>query len=287
MAVTPEMPETAGKPTAPATGERETSGMSQSLERGLAILACFTERRALLGISDLARLVDLNKSTTHRYVATLTSLGYLQQDPGTRKYRLGLRVIQLGFAAVNSMEVSRVARPRLQSLADQTGHVASMAVLDGGDVLYIARCRSAREGRYGLDLNIHVGSRLPGYCTSLGKLLLAFEPHERVTRILDSTDLTRRGPNTLTNREALVGALAVTRRTEVGTSDQELTAGVCSIAVPVRDGFGAVVAGVNLTIQSSTWPGSLDAALRKYLPDLRETATAISRRLGYRDDDTA
>ena len=148
---------------------RETaSGHSQSLERGLAILSSFSSSRPLLGVSELSRDVGLSRSTTHRYVATLTALGYLQQDPVTRRYRLGPRVLDLGFSAINSMELREISVPHLQQLSDETGYTVNMAVLDGSDVVYIERCRSSREGQRDIDLNLHVGSRLPAYCTSLG-----------------------------------------------------------------------------------------------------------------------
>jgi IclR family transcriptional regulator, pca regulon regulatory protein len=283
-----EGPMAGGSATTRGTIEQsEPTGLSQSLERGLAILSCFSERRPLLGISDLARAVDLNKSTAHRYVATLTALGYLQQDAATRKYRLGLRVIDLGFAAVNSMEISKVAGPFLQALSEETGYSANMAVLDGVDIVYVARYRTAREGRLGVDLNLHVGSRLPAYCTSMGKVLLAHQPAERQARLIERVDLTRRGPNTLTTREALVSALAQVRRVGTAVNDEELAAGLRSIAVPVRDGFGEVVAAVNLAVHLSIWGASTEAIARRYEGALRRAAEGISRRLGYlpRPDD--
>ena len=103
---------------------------SQSLERGLAILSSFTTARPLLGVSELAREVGLNRSTTHRYVATLAALGYLEQDAATRRYRLGPRVVNLGFSALSSMDLREVAAPHLQRLSDETGHTVNMAVLD-------------------------------------------------------------------------------------------------------------------------------------------------------------
>ena len=150
-----------------------SASYSQSLERGLAILSAFRSGQPLLGVSELARGVGLSRSTAHRYIATLASLGYLQQDPSTRKYRLGPRVLDLGFSAINSMDLREVAAPHLQALSDETGHTVNMAVLDGPDIVYIERCRTARQGQREIDLNLHVGSRLPAYCTSLGKVLLA------------------------------------------------------------------------------------------------------------------
>src|SRR4051795_7098676 len=161
----------------------ESSSYSQSLERGLAILSAFRSGRPLLGVSELGRDVGLSRSTTHRYVATLASLGYLQQDNPTKKYRLGPRVLDLGFSAINSMELRHISAPHLKALSDTTGHTVNMAVLDGSDIVYMERCRA--PGPREIDLNLHVGSRLPAYCTSMGKVLLAFLPTRDRSALLD------------------------------------------------------------------------------------------------------
>src|SRR5437764_2820611 len=131
---------------------------SRSLERGLSILSSFRSEVPLLGVSELARTVGMSRSTTHRYVATLASLGYLQQDATTRKYRLGPRVLDLGFSAINSMEVREVAAPHLRRLSDDTGFTVKMAILDGPDDVYVQRCRSNRAGQREIDLHLHVGA---------------------------------------------------------------------------------------------------------------------------------
>src|SRR5204863_3778164 len=153
--------------------------------------------RPLLGVSDLSREVGLSRSTAHRYIATLAGLGYLQQDPPTRKYRLGPRVLDLGFSAINSMDLRELAAPHLQALSDETGHTVNMAVLDGADIVYIERCRTSRQGQREIDLNLHVGSRLPAYCTSLGKVLLANLDEEAQCAAVDQVEFTQRGPNTI------------------------------------------------------------------------------------------
>ena len=115
---------------------------------GLAILSSFQSAQPLLGVSDLSRTVGLSRSTTHRYVATLAALGYLQQDADTRKYRLGPRVLDLGFSAINSMELRHVCAPHLKALSDATGHTVNMAVLDGdGHRLHRALPRAAGRAR--------------------------------------------------------------------------------------------------------------------------------------------
>src|SRR6478609_9497098 len=128
------------------------NGLSQSLERGLAILSAFTSTRPLIGVSELARDLGLSRSSAHRYIATLATLGYLEQDRATRRYRLGPRVLDLGFSAINSMELRQLAAADLQDLSDTTDHTANMAVLDGVDILYIERCRSSSRSQRDIDL---------------------------------------------------------------------------------------------------------------------------------------
>jgi IclR family pca regulon transcriptional regulator len=255
------------------------TGHSQSLERGLAILSSFSSARPLLGVSELARDVGLSRSTTHRYVATLAALGYLQQDAATRRYRLGPRVLDLGFSAINSMELREISVPHLQQLSDETGYTVNMAVLDRTDIVYIERCRSSREGQREIDLNLHVGSRLPAYCTSLGKVLLAdLDPHELET-VLGSIQLAKRGPNTLTQRAALVAELDRVRTSGLAVNNEELAYGLRSIAAPIRSKSGDAVAGINLAVHRTMV--SLDEMVARLAPPLKRTAAEISARIGY------
>ncbi|GAA4232785.1 IclR family transcriptional regulator C-terminal domain-containing protein [Actinomadura meridiana] len=255
---------------------------SASLERGLRVLSAFTGNRSVLGIADLARAVGLTKSTTHRYVATLTRLDYLQQDPETRKYTLGPRAADLGFAAIDSMDLTRLAGPPLQALADETGYTVSMALSDGPDVVYVDRRRSGRRSTLAMDLNLHVGSRLPAYCTAMGKVLLAYKDAAELRQILDRIDLARRGPKTITNREQLTAALARVRQGGVAVNDEELAPGLRSFAAPVRDRSGAVVAAVNVAVHLTVAPAPIEALATRIEPPLRRTTTEISRRLGFR-----
>jgi IclR family transcriptional regulator, pca regulon regulatory protein len=258
------------------------SAFSQSLERGLLILSSFSEVRPVLGIADLARTVGLNKSTTYRYVATLAKLGYVQQDPDTKKYSLGPRVVDLGFAAINSMEITRVAAQYLQALSDETGYTVSMAVLDGPDIVYVERRRSGRANNFAMGLNLHVGSRLPAYCTSMGKVLLAYHEPAALRVLLDRTDLARRGPKTITAREQLMAALGRVRQSGIAVNDEELAAGLRSVAAPVRDRTGRVVAAVNIAVHLTVWNASVESVVSRLEGPLRHTVAEISNRLGYR-----
>jgi IclR family pca regulon transcriptional regulator len=255
------------------------SGQSQSLERGLAILSAFKPATPELGISELARVLGLTRSTSHRYVSTLARLGYLQQNPQSRKYRLGPRVLDLGFSAINSMELRQIAATHLQQLSDETGHTVNMAILDGTDIVYIERCRSQQQGQREIDLNLHVGSRLPAYCTSMGKVLLAGLGSDERRAVLDEVQFQQRGPNTL-DRRALEQALDVVADAGIAVNNEELAYGLRSIAMPVRDRSGAVAAAINLAVHRSLV--SMDDLVIRLSPALKRTAMEISARIGYR-----
>jgi IclR family pca regulon transcriptional regulator len=263
--------------TEPAAERQNGAGYSQSLERGLAVLCAFSPDRALLGVSDLGRELGLTRSTTHRYVATLASLGFLEQDDATRKYRLGPRVLDLGFSTLGSMELREIAVPELRRLSHTTGYTSNLAIRDGGDVILIDRVRG-RSGRYHhLEFTLHVGSRLPAYCSATGKTLLAFLPEAELERLLESLQLVQRGPRTVTDKRALLKELAHVRRTGLSVNDEELESALRSIAAPVRGREGDVVAAVNVAIPWS--PVAISQLVRRLGPTIRETANRISARL--------
>lgn len=259
---------------------RSPGSSTQSLERGLSILSRLAGQRRPLGLVELARAVDLSKSTCHRYVASLVEMGFLEQDPDTRKYQLGPQALVLGFAAISSLELAKVAGRPLQNLADETNYTVNMAVLDGGDIVYIDRRRPARSG-FRIELNVQVGARLPAYCTSMGKVLLAHRDPASVRAILDRTDLARRGPKTITAREQLTSALARVAASGIAVNDEELAPGLRSLAAPVRDRSGQVVAAVNIAVHLSAWNASMEAIVGRLEGPLRRTTQEISQRLGY------
>jgi IclR family pca regulon transcriptional regulator len=261
-------------------GVNGRSGTSQSLERGLSILSSFSAGRQQIGISELSRELGLTRSTTHRYVATLARLGYLHQDPGTRKYALGARVLDLGFTAINSMELRQIASPHLKRLCDETGHTVNMAILDDVDIVYIERHRASRRNQDAIDLDLHVGSRLPAYCTSMGKVLLAFLPAAERDEVLQRITFDRRGPNTLTSRTALLAELERVHSAGIAVNNEELAYGLRSVAVPVMAANGTAVAAVNLAAHRTM--ASLDDLVARIGPLMQRTGAEISAQLGYR-----
>jgi len=252
------------------------------LERGLAILGCFTPERPVLGIADIADDLGMSRSTTHRYVITLVALGYLEQG-ASRKYRLGLRVTDLGMSALNSTGLREHAHPYLEELRQRTSYTVNLAVLDGEEILYVDRARSFRRGQSKIDLNLHPGSRLPAYCTAMGKLLLAHLPDDQQRDLLGSMKLTKRGPNTITSKKALRDELDEVLDAGFAVNDQELAPELHSISAPVRNEAREVVAAVNMAAHSSMI--SLEELVDALGPHLISTADRISARLGYRRDD--
>jgi IclR family pca regulon transcriptional regulator len=255
---------------------------SQSLERGLAILVCFTPQRPVLGIADIADQLGMSRSTTHRYVITLLALGYLEQN-ASRKYRLGLRVTDLGMSALNSTGLREHAHPYLEELRQRTSYTASLAVLDGPEILYVDRVPSFRRGQSKIDQGLHPGSRLPAYCTAMGKLLLAYLPEDEQRELIAEMKLVKHGPNTITSKKALREELDEIREESFAVNDQELTSDLHSIAAPVRDEAREVVAAVNLVADSSMI--MLAELVDALGPHLISTADRVSARLGYRRDD--
>jgi IclR family pca regulon transcriptional regulator len=254
---------------------------SQSLERGLAILRCFTPARTVLGIADIADELQMSRSTTHRYVVTLVALGYLEQGPG-RKYRLGLRVTDLGLSALSATRLRDHAHQYLEDLAQRTSFTSTLAVLDGDEVLCVDGARTLRRDRDAAS-DRQPGARAPVYCTAPGKLLLAHLPDREQRELVASLKLGRRAPNTITSRRALHEELTAIRAAPLAVSDRELAPQLCEIAAPVRDQGRTVTAAVNL-VAPATAISAQDLATALG-PHLIATADRISARLGFRRED--
>jgi IclR family transcriptional regulator, pca regulon regulatory protein len=266
----------------PRTPTLDESRYSQSLERGLAIMECFSPERSVLGISELADELGMSRPTTHRYVITFVALGFLEQC-ANRKYRLGLRVSDLGMSALNSTGLRKPSRPYLEELRQRSTYTVSLAVLDGPEILYVDRARSFRRGQNKIDLNLRPGSRLPAYCTSMGKVLLAFLPAADQCEVVGGMALTRRGPRTITTKKMLLGELQHVREEGYAVNEEELTADLISIAAPIRAESREVVAAINMAAPTSMI--SKEALVDELLPYLLSIADQISARLGFRRDD--
>jgi len=239
----------------------------------------FTPARPVRGIADIADDLGMSRSTTHRYVTTLVALGYLEQG-ARRKYRLGLRMADLGMSAMNSTGLREHARPYLEELRRRANYTVSLAVLDGTDILYLDRVRTMRRSHDQVHLGLATGSRLPGYCTAMGKVLLANLPEGEQRGLIAEMKLTKRGPHTITSKTALRNELDQVREEGLAVEDEELAPQLHSIGAPVRDEAREVVAAIDLAAPASAI--SLADLVDALSLHLISTAHRISARLGYR-----
>jgi IclR family transcriptional regulator, pca regulon regulatory protein len=253
---------------------------SQSLERGLAILECFTPDRPLQGIADIADELGMSRSTTHRYVSTLVKLGYVKQGQ-RRKYRLSLGVTRLGMQALNGTALRDHAREDMAGLSTRVSCDVGLAAIDGAEIVYIERVRRLRRGQP--DAGPQAGSRLPAHCTAMGKVLLANLSDQELDDTLAGMALQSMGPNTITGVGALRSELEQIREEGIALEDQERADELIGIASPVRDEVGDVVAALDLSVRA---PGvSIEEFADALYPHLVSTADRISARLGYRRAD--
>ncbi len=255
---------------------------SQSLERGLAILECFSPERPVNGNADLAEELGMSRSTTHRYVVTLTALGYLVQGK-RRKYRLGLGVTELGLAAMGGTSLSEHARPFLEELGRRTGFTVAVGVLDGPEVLLVDRLRGRRRGQQQIDLGQAPGVRLPAHCTAIGKLLLAYLPESERQKVIGEMTLAKHTPSTVTRKNALRAELQDIGGRNLAAAEDELVSGLFSIAAPVRSASRETVAALGMDAHRSMI--SMEELVDALGPHLVATADRVSARLGYRRAD--
>ncbi|NED94881.1 helix-turn-helix domain-containing protein [Phytoactinopolyspora alkaliphila] len=247
--------------------ERRT-GFVQSLERGLAVIRAFDADHPQLTLSEVARLTGLTRAAARRFLHTLVDLGYVRTDG--RQFSLRPRVLELGYAYVSSLSLSELALPSMERLVECVRESCSMAVLDGDDVVYVARVPTKRI----MSVVISVGTRFPAYATSMGRVLLAHQSDEYLDDYLSRVELAPLTPMTVTDPDRLRTVLGRARSEGFCLVDEELEEGLRSMAVPVAGRDGEVVAALNVSAHISR--GSPAAIRRDLLPALRETAEAIS-----------
>ena len=247
----------------------------EALAKGLRILSLFTEQRPTWRISDIAPAVGLPLPTVYRVVMTLTAEGYLEHLPNG-DYRPGVQVLTLGTASLRSMDLVELGTPLLQKLAQDTGETVNLCVLTGDRVLYLVRLRNSDL----VTANIQVGSTLAAVHTSIGKLLLAhLDEDELAATVTPASFAPNHGPNAKESLAELTSDLDKIRSDGWALQDEELAFGLRSIAAPVFDAQGRVVAGANVAVQSRDW--SSQRIVRELGPKVVSTCRAISGLLGF------
>ncbi|GAA2601368.1 IclR family transcriptional regulator C-terminal domain-containing protein [Winogradskya consettensis] len=239
----------------------------QSLERGLAVIRAFDTHHPQLTLSEVARICDLTRAAARRFLLTLTDLGYVRTDG--RMFSLTPRVLELGYSYLSSISLPEVAQPHLETLVADIHESSSVSVLDGDDVLYVARVPTRRI----MTVAINVGTRFPAYATSMGRILLAHLPEPEIAAFLARVNLLPLTDRTLTTPESLRTELNRIRDQGWAIVDQELEEGLRSLAAPVHDRTGTVVAAVNISVHASRTP--VDDMRERLLPCLLATTAAI------------
>lgn len=239
----------------------------QSLERGLAVIRAFDQEHRSLTLSDVARETGLSRASARRFLHTLVELGYVATDG--REFSLRPAILDLGYAYLSSLTLPEIALPHLQELSQRVGESSSVAVLDGADIVYVARVATHRI----MNAAIQVGTRFPAYATSMGRAVLAHAEPAVVDTYLEGTTLAALTPWTVTEPDRLRAVLEEVRGQGWALVDQELEEGLRSVAAPLRDGAGRVVAAVN--VSAPVRRGSVPEILEHLLPPLLEAARSI------------
>jgi DNA-binding IclR family transcriptional regulator len=247
--------------------------LSRSLEYGLAMLECFPSESPALGIAEMADMLGMSRSTTHRYAMTLVTLGYLEQD-SKRRYRLAREAAGPGAAAIGAIRRLLPARAALEELRGQAGHTVSVGVLDGTRVTYVHRLRGHRAGQYAVDQDFGVGAHVPVHCTALGKILLASLSDPERHKLLTNIELERYTPSTITSKSQLVAELDQIDAREVVISDEEHIRGSRSIATIIPRPASESPVAIDITVPAHAYtPEQLAESLGE---PLKQTARLIS-----------
>lgn len=255
----------------PPDALRPSDSYVQSFARGLEVIRSFSAQTPRQTLSEVAAACGLTRAGARRILLTLQTLGYVESDG--RLFALTPKILDLGFAYLSSMPIWSLAEPVLEALARQVQESCSIAVLDGTDVVYVMRVPVQKIMR----VTLGVGSRLPAWCTSMGRLLLGGLPEAEVQARLQASRIQSFTRHTLTDPGALVARIAQARRQGWTLTNQELEEGMISIAASVVDRAGRVVAALNISGQANRT--SARVMQETMLPPLREAAQRISAML--------
>ncbi|MBE1281682.1 MAG: helix-turn-helix domain-containing protein [Rhodobacteraceae bacterium] len=240
-----------------------------SLAKGLRVIEAFQAEQPRLSITDVAQAAELDRATARRCLLTLVELGYAEYDG--KFFALTPRVLRLGVAALASMPLPQIVQPWLDQLSDQVGQSCSVSVLEGAEILYVARAAQRRV----MSIGLMPGSRLPAFCTSMGRVLLAALPRDEARSLIESSDLAPRTAHSLTDISDLMQELDRVRRQGYALVDQEVEIGLRALSVPLLNQRGETVAALNIglaAIQSNA-----AEVVSGYLSDMLRVQAGLKR----------
>lgn len=235
--------------------------------KGLRVIEAFGETKPRLTITDISRETGLDRATARRCLLTLAELGYAAYDG--KFFELTPRILRLGHAYLSATPLPRLVQPYLDQLSEKIGQSASASVLDGTEIVYVARAAQKRV----MSISLTAGSRLPAYCASMGRVLLAALPETEARAIIDASQRKANTPFTKTDPDILMGELSEVRRQGYALIDQELEIGLRSIALPLENARGRAVAALN--IGAPAVHAAAQEMVERYLPAMREVQAAL------------
>lgn len=247
----------------------------KSVSKALKIIDLLAENRREMTLGEISKEMKLAKSTAYGLLATLRDSNYIEQSPFDGKYRLGIRLFEVGNIVANTWDVRQLAAPYIQLLVDDLEETVHLVVLDKGEVLYIDK----RESKQSFRMVSEVGSRLPAHCTGVGKVLLAHLPACELKRIIAAKGLKRYTENTITDLKALEEVLIKTRQQGYAIDNEEIMNGLRCVAVPIWDYSGKVCAAISISGPISRM---VDEHFDKVIQHMMKTGLDISGSLGFR-----
>lgn len=247
----------------------------KSIDKCFVILDCIYSRRQLMTLEKITQSTGYKKTTCFRILKTLQTLGIVELSPGTKKYQYGPRLAAIGLSALKNMNLRQVALPILQKLRDETGETINLTVLSGSDILYVERVMSD----YLVNVNVNIGDRLPVYCASMGKVILAYLSETKLEEILSTINFVRKTEKTIVTKSALLKELDKIRENGFAINDEELEKGLRAVAAPIFDYTGKAFAATNIAWTTARHPELKTFSI--YASKIAAAAKKISGLLGH------
>jgi len=274
MASPADLPDSSAPSADAAAHEKPSDSYVQSFARGLSVIRAFNTQHPAQTLTEIAQATGLTRAGARRILLTLVALGYVKAEG--RLFRLTPRILDLGFAYLTSMPFWNLAEPIMEALSQTVHESCSISVLDGTEVVYVLRVPARKI----MTINLSIGSRLPAYCSSMGRVLLSGLPLDELDRLLRASDLQARTQRTVTGIDELKALIADIRKRGWAQNDQELEEGLVSLAAPIRNRAGQVIAAINVSGQANRT--SAADMVERFLPPLLEAAEKISSLVGLR-----
>jgi IclR family pca regulon transcriptional regulator len=247
---------------------QSSDGYVQAFARGLSVIHSFGPNSSSQTLTQVAEATGLDRAGARRFLLTLEKLGYVRREG--RTFNLTPRVLELGYSFLSTLPLRSIAEPIVRELVQEVNESSSVSVLDGSDIVYIVRVPVKKI----MTITLSIGSRIPAYCTAMGRILLGDRQPNEVKQLLKDSDVTRHTRFTITSRAEIMKAIEADHDKGWSMCNQELEEGICSIAVPLLDREGRAAAAMNITANlSRTTPAEM---VSRFLPCLKKSAEKIN-----------